>query len=142
MQKRDGLILRIIHSPSKRFKRTYRKSSERTPNTGGITQPHIPSRGKDGRRYGSEDDGSVAPQRALKRHRTPDQKTTPLQTEAEPTKPDTSTLTPKATTPTPTSSSTPKNRGPNDYGSKEGEYDTTGKSKSKNFCSSSRTSKN
>ena len=54
------------------------RSGERTPNTGGVTQPHIPSRGRDGKRYGSEDDGSVAPPKSTEKDtRTPEQKTTP-----------------------------------------------------------------
>ena len=95
------------------------RAGERTPNTGGINQPHIPSRGKDGRRYGSEDDGSVAPPKSTEKDtRTPDQKTTPAD-RAKPTKPTKPAVTPKATTPAPAASSTPKDRGPRDYGSKE-----------------------
>ncbi len=100
-----GAIGNWLNPPAKNSNEPTVRSGERTPNTGGINQPHIPSRGPDGKRSGSEDDGSVAPPKSTQPDtRTPDQKTTPADKNRE-NKPPRSTP-PKSTAPAP--SSTPK----------------------------------
>ena len=100
-----GAIGNWLNPPAKDSNEPTVRAGERTPNTGGINQPHIPSRGKDGKRYGTENDGSVAPPKSTEKDtRTPDQKTTPAD-KARENKPPRSTP-PKSTAPAP--SSTPK----------------------------------
>ena len=100
-----GAIGNWLNPPAKDSNEPTVRAGERTPNTGGINQPHIPSRGPDGRRSGAEDDGSVAPPKSTEKDtRTPDQKTTPAD-KARENKPPRSTP-PKSTAPAP--SSTPK----------------------------------
>tara|TARA_B100000902_G_scaffold380422_1_gene415830 strand:+ start:3927 stop:6191 length:2265 start_codon:yes stop_codon:yes gene_type:complete len=103
-----GAIGNWLNPPAKDSNEPTVRAGERTPNTGGINQPHIPSRGPDGKRSGSEDDGSVAPPKSTQPDtRTPDQKTTPADKNRE-NKPPRSTpptsTPPKSTAP----SSTPK----------------------------------
>tara|TARA_B100001063_G_scaffold246743_1_gene287360 strand:- start:1291 stop:3522 length:2232 start_codon:yes stop_codon:yes gene_type:complete len=105
-----GAIGNWLNPPAKNSNEPSVRAGERTPNTGGVTQPHIPSRGPDGKRSGSEDDGSVAPPKSTEKDtRTPERKTTPADknTENKPPRqtPPRSTP-PKSTAPAP--SSTPK----------------------------------